>query len=200
LKRGSMVLSILLLISLVLVGCSSNSSSTTAAKTSTSTTTAKPSATTTAALTPKYGGTKVIYDSGPAGSIGYPPELTSDSTTAPSMVVEPLVKENSKGDIIPWLAESYTLASDQLSVTFVLRKGIKFHDGTDLNASIAKWNMDNAINAKKVSNWKSVSIIDDYTIRVDLIKWQNTGLSTFAGNNAWMISKAAFDKNWLDWV
>jgi peptide/nickel transport system substrate-binding protein len=211
-----MVLAILLVISLVLVGCSTKSTTTTSPAATTKPATSAPAATTTApaatttkpattttpaASTPKYGGTlKVIYDSGPAGSIGYPQELTSDSTTAPFMCIEPLVKENNKGEILPWLAESYVLASDKLSITFTLRKGVKFHDGSDFNATVAKWNLDNSITAKKVATWKTVTIIDDYTIKIDFTKWQNTMLSGFGGNNAWMISKDSFDKKGLDWV
>lgn len=216
-----MVLSILLLISLVLVGCSNKSSSTTTtAKTSpvatsssaSSTTTSKPAtsvtstATTTAAstttkpatVTPKYGGTlKLIYDSGPSGSIGLPQELTGDAAFAPQLCFEGLLKEDNQGKFSPWLAESYDLANDQSSITFKIRKGVKFHDDSDLNATAVKWNMDNQIAAKLAPNWKSVDIIDDYTIKVSFSKWQNTMLSGLAMS---MISKTAFDKNGKDWV
>ena len=37
-------------------------------------------------------------------------------------------------EIIPWLAKSYSVSRDNLEVTFNLRSGVKFHDGTPLNA------------------------------------------------------------------
>jgi peptide/nickel transport system substrate-binding protein len=126
--------------------------------------------------------------------------LTSDATTAPQLVIEPLLKENNKGEFTPWLAESYKLADDRMSITFTLRKGIQFHDGSNFDATVAKWNMDNQIAAKKTSTWASVDLIDQYTVRVNFTKWQNTNLSGFSGATSWMISKAAFDKNGLDWV
>jgi peptide/nickel transport system substrate-binding protein len=42
----------------------------------------------------------------------------------------------------PWLAESWTISPDNLSVTFTLRQGIKFTDGTDLDAAAVKFNFD----------------------------------------------------------
>ena len=37
-----------------------------------------------------------------------------------------------------WLAESWTLNDNQNEVTFILRQGIKFTDGTDFNADAVK--------------------------------------------------------------
>ena len=87
-------------------------------------------------------------------------------------------------------------------ITFSLRKGVKFHDQSDFNASVAKWNLDNFIDAKMQANWASVDVIDDYTIRVNFTRWQNTLLSTFVEPlfPAFMVSKTAFDKNGIDWM
>jgi len=218
-KKGFILLTVLLLVSIIIAGCGGKATTSTAPTTSTTvtstvpttsttatstkptTSTTAPSATPTATATaagPKRGGTlKLIYDTAPSGSIGYMPEVQGDTSVAQQLVIETLIHEDNKSQFTPWLAESYKLADDQSSITFQLRKGITFHDGSDFNADVVKWNLDNSIAAKLAPNWKSVDKIDDYTVRINLNKWQNTMMSGFS---AWMTSKAAFDKNGLDWV
>jgi len=143
----------------------------------------------------------VIIDSVPPTSIGYPPDLLGDATSAPQLCMEGLLREDPKGNLSPWLASSFKVADDLKSATFTLQKGVKFHDGSDFNAQIAKWNLDNQINAKAQPYWASVDIIDDYTIRVNFTQWRNHIMRTFSdGQGAWMISKTAFDKNGIDWM
>jgi peptide/nickel transport system substrate-binding protein len=154
-----------------------------------------------AATTPKRGGTlRIIYDNTPS-IIGWPVDITGDSSTSPQLVFEPLLRGDAAGNLYPWLAESYKVADDLLSITFSLRKGVKFHDGSDFNAQAAKWNLDNVVASKKQPTWKSVDIVDDYTVRVNLNSWQNNIPNMFADNNySYMASPAAFQKNGIDWM
>jgi peptide/nickel transport system substrate-binding protein len=46
--------------------------------------------------------------------------------------------------IVPKLAESWSVSSDGRSWTFVLRRGVKFHDGTQLDAAAVVLNFDRA--------------------------------------------------------
>ncbi|MEO8631742.1 MAG: ABC transporter substrate-binding protein [Chloroflexota bacterium] len=84
--------------------------------------------------------------------------LTADATTldpwnagdANTMLVtrqvfETLVDYETGGfKIVPKLAESWTVSADGRSWTFVLRRGVKFHDGTDLDAAAVALNFDRA--------------------------------------------------------
>jgi peptide/nickel transport system substrate-binding protein len=49
---------------------------------------------------------------------------------------------NAEGAYEPWLAESVESNADGSVWTFKLRQGIKFHDGTDLDATVVKNNLD----------------------------------------------------------
>jgi peptide/nickel transport system substrate-binding protein len=49
-------------------------------------------------------------------------------------VLDSLVSEEADGTIVPWLAESWTVSADQLTWTFKLKDGVKFTDGTTLDA------------------------------------------------------------------
>jgi peptide/nickel transport system substrate-binding protein len=46
--------------------------------------------------------------------------------------------------IVPGLAESWSVSSDGRAWTFALRRGVKFHDGTDLDAAAVVLNFDRA--------------------------------------------------------
>ena len=56
------------------------------------------------------------------------------------------------------VAESYTWSADQKALTVVLRKGVKFHDGTELKAEDVKFSIGRNTNAASLSvNAKSVA-------------------------------------------
>jgi peptide/nickel transport system substrate-binding protein len=205
------LLALVLAISLILVACQSAPATTT--QPANTTTTAKPATTTAPASTSpaktttaapsgdKYGGTWVeALSVSPARPIGYPPEAAPDSWSVASCCLEGLVSVQLDGSAVPVLATSWTVATDGLSITFNLRKGVKFHDGSDFNADVCKWNMDLNLAAKQMgtTGWKSIEKIDDYTIRVNFNSPGNTNLTGVAGGPSYQISKAYFDKNGLE--
>lgn len=59
-------------------------------------------------------------------------------------VLEGLTKVNLNGTISPLLAESWTIDPDGKLYTFKLRKGVKFHDGEDFDASDVKFSFERA--------------------------------------------------------
>jgi peptide/nickel transport system substrate-binding protein len=105
-------------------------------------------------------------------------------------IFEPLVDEDltipSKDATVPplkpGLAASWDVSKDGLDYTFHIRRGVKFHDGTPLNAQAVEYNIRRmwdknspqySVKAAGQTNfvWKfvdNVATIDDYTLKVHL--------------------------------
>jgi len=113
--------------------------------------------------------------------------------------LEPLLWQSIDGNFHPRLATDWKVADDGSSVTFTLRKGVLFHDGTEFNAQAVKWNFDLEIGAGKAIKWDSVDVINDFTVRVNLKYWTNSALADFSfeGGN-YLISPTYYEKNGLD--
>ena len=94
--------------------------------------------------TPKSGGTLVVALPGDLNRSD--PSIIDDANSSYILAqsIETLVtlKPGTGGDIIPWLADSWTISPDGKDYTFKLHPGIKFHDGTDFNAAAVKANFD----------------------------------------------------------
>lgn len=222
-KKWLSPLLILLVMALALVGCSSNTSSsttpvaTTPVSTPTTTTptasqpvTSTPPASVTTSPTPtsdKYGGIlRVAMATGPAGPFGTPWENSLSPISTQMLSLEPLLAEQVDGSLTPVLATSYDIVNNQTnpSITFHLRQGVKFQDGTDFNAQAVKWNLDHWISSKMAIGttqfWKSIDVIDDYTIRINLTAWQNPMARSFADATAFQVSPTAYQKNGETWM
>jgi ABC-type transport system substrate-binding protein len=178
---------LLLMIALLVPGCGK--------KESTSTTTPTPTPT----EIQKKGGTVTFLWRGSTGSVGWPVETFGEISHTQQLFFEGLVRTTFEGEHEPWLATSWVIAQDGKSVTFHLREGVKFHDGTDFNAQAVKWNYDTWIDAGRVPNWESVDVLGDYTVRLNISSWRNTIMEEF-GNNVYLVSPTAFEENGLDWI
>ncbi len=56
-------------------------------------------------------------------------------------VFEGLVKPTPDGDLVPAVAESYTLSDDLMTYTFKLRPHVKFHNGQEVTLEDALWSL-----------------------------------------------------------
>ena len=214
-KKVTILVVILLIGIIVLSACGektpttqapATSAPTTKAPTTSAPTTSTPvkttPATTTAPASSKvYGGTLRIGDPVFPTNLGW----TADPAWgrgghAPALFYDTLLKQDSNGNTGPNLCSAFTVAPDKKSVTLTLRKGVKFHDGSDWNATSAKWNIDILIKAKlgDYKEFTSVDIIDDNTIKINIGNYTNTLLTTLSGT--YVISKAAYDKNGEEWM
>jgi peptide/nickel transport system substrate-binding protein len=154
------------------------------------------------AAAPRYGGTLRLSDYGNGASIGWPAKmLPVVSMRQASPTVEPLFRTDNTGKPAPWLATGFTNDVVAKTLTLTLRKGIKFHDGTDFNAEAVKWNLDQCMSAKSSGTemFKSIDVIDDYTVRIHLSDWDSTLTGNLAQPLGMMISPTAYKKNGQEW-
>jgi len=152
---------------------------------------------------PVRGGTLKVILARNARGHGYPPELRGATRDYVDPLFDRLLQINAKGEYEPCLASSWKTAPDGLSYTFKLRKGVKFHDGTDFNAAAAKWNIENLLppNPVKLSGVAAVEAVDDYTLRINLNQPNNLVLYFLgAAYEAYMYSPTAFKKNGKKWA
>ena len=114
-------------------------------------------------------------------------------------IFDKLVDLNEKGEIVPMLAEKWTISPDGKKYTFVLRKDVKFHDGTPFNAEAVKFNferyMENSSSRKnELKEVEKVLVINDNTIEIDLKKSFSPFLSILTDRAGMMCSPAAVKK------
>jgi len=93
------------------------------------------------------------------------------------LMYEPLVGIDLKGNIQPYLAESWDVSKDGKRITFHLRKGVKFHDGREMTAQDAKYAIDYSLNPKNGAHGlmrlrlvESVETPDKYTLKLSIKK------------------------------
>jgi peptide/nickel transport system substrate-binding protein len=64
------------------------------------------------------------------------------------LVYQPLVTLSSSLQVVPDLASGWTFSSDSKSVTFTLRSGVKFDDGSTLTSADVKASLERVLNPK----------------------------------------------------
>lgn len=135
------------------------------------------SASTTKNSAPVSGGT-LVYATGDAEPTCLDPHVGGNYPQAlvGTQYLESLVSKNTAGTIIPWLATSWTEAEDGLSWEFVLKDGVRFTDGTPLNAAAVAANVAHVQNPTTASSTGylalqkvvRVDVVDEHTARLVL--------------------------------
>ena len=211
-KKCFLVPVLLVLISsllLVFVSCAkSTSSSSPASSTPITTTTSKastPTTQTSPSLTPKSGGVLRMNQAFTVTSFGWPPDaVVSGAVWVADPCVEELVVTGLSGNFQPTgLTTGFQVAPDGKSFTLTLRKGVKFQDGTDFNATAVKWNLNQIISSKAVagaSSWTSVDVIDDYTVRINTQQYKISDANTLSRFGGMMVSPTTAQQYGANWT
>src|SRR5499426_3318898 len=111
--------------------------------------------------------------------------------------------------IVPDLAKSWEVLDGGKTYIFHLEEGVKFHDGTDFDAEVAKWNIDR-IRDPEVKSWvrpyceeiDKVEVVDKYTLRIHMKEPSGALLTALGGyfQGIPMISRKAFETYGKDWL
>lgn len=114
-------------------------------------------------------------------------------------IYDSLVRVDSTGKIIPWLADSWKTSDDGKTVTFSLRKDVKYHDGTTFDADSVKWNTDRyratqgSQRASDLAPVASVDVVDASTVRFNLKAPFSPLLATLIDRAGMMLSRKAVE-------
>lgn len=115
---------------------------------------------------------------------------------------EGLVRQDNDGSVVPWLAKCWDTSEDGTEITFVLREGITFHDGTPFNADAVVANVEfiktagppNVIPpvAGQLGIVDSAESVDEHTVKFNLTApGEVLLLSGLIRNSGQMVSPAA---------
>lgn len=115
---------------------------------------------------------------------------------------EPLVDADSAGNFFPVLARAWEVGSTGLVVTFHLRPGVVFHDGTPFTADVVKWNIERVLDPATGSEHRTrfegiiqgVQAVDPATVRIYLTRPYPPLFSELTDRPGLMVSPAAVKK------
>lgn len=127
------------------------------------------------------------------------------TTTVTNMIdyfYEPLIDaEYHPGEIRPRLATRWQISSDGLTYTFTLRPGVRFHDGSPVNAAAVKFSLERLLDPKvRVPNRHlfamitQIDAVNDTTVRLRLREPSPLLLPNLGGGVAAILSPAAVQR------
>ena len=149
---------------------------------------------------PQTGGILNIVKSTVPNTLGPISSMGAPGATFLMPALEPLIGIDKDGPVPTKLATSWDIAPDGKSLILHLRKGVKFHDGTDFDAAAVKFNFDQKIgNRPEINAVTSAEMVDDYTVKLNLSSYSNTLLFQLGWIAGMMESPTAVKTHDKDW-
>jgi peptide/nickel transport system substrate-binding protein len=117
------------------------------------------------------------------------PQMTSGTLTFQYIksAYDTLIEPDESGNLVPALAESWQFSPENLTLTFQLRKSVKFHNGDTLTAADVKATFDRLLapdsaspHKPKFTSVKDVRALDEHTVQFTLTRIYVPLISTLA--------------------
>lgn len=148
-----------------------------------------------------------------AGLDADPPNLDPHRSTSAvdrqvfQNLYDKLVDTDANLAVVPMLATTWTVSPDGKTLTFTLRQGVKFQDGTPFNAEAVKYNFDRMRDPKFPSARRSelgpiseVTAPDPSTVRIALEKPYSPLLYVLTDRAGMIVSPAAAQKDGVNFA
>ncbi len=143
-----------------------------------------------------------------ANPVGLDPHATSAyySYQTLQQVLETLVDFDNEQNMVPKLAESWTVSDDGLTYTFNLRSDVQFSNGRGFTADDVKYTYDRLLDPDTASGnaWRlgaidSIEVVDDYTVVFNL-NTVNTGFlgKLASGSPVGIIARESVEDGTID--
>lgn len=123
---------------------------------------------------------------------------TGNDINTVSLVYASLTQLNEKGNAEPALAQSWKYNSTGTKITFTLRPGLKFSDGTALDAAAVKASLlrgktqANSLLSDQLSTIKSITVVNKTNVTLNLQQADYQVPDLLAGKTGEIVSPAAF--------
>jgi ABC-type transport system substrate-binding protein len=164
------------------------------------TTTSPTSSPTSTAGQPQYGGTLRIIASTGAQMLSYVPVMGPGDRSVIFPAAEALIDTTTQrgafaSGVEPVLCESVDVDAQNLTITYNIRQGVYFSDGSELTADVARWNLQQVIDAGAMpymDYFEAMRVTGKYTLVIDMTAYNNQMMPTWGWWTA-MYSKAAWD-------
>ncbi len=136
-----------------------------------------------------------------------PSSSFSDDNVVTTQTYETLTFYNPPGSaeiVSAKLATSWEASDDSMTWTFHLREGVKFHDGTDMNAEAVKFSIDRTMEYGLGAAYiffpvAGVEVVDDLTVQFNLNYPAPMDLVLSSGYGAWIFSPTTVEGKDADW-
>ncbi len=119
--------------------------------------------------------------------VTFDPYFDEENANFKAPIFEAPIRISDDGGFEPWLAESWEMSDDGLTITLHLRQGIKFHNGRELTADDVVWAVERVLDKDKgyhlsdrFTTATGATKIDDYTVAINYSKVANSALDGIA--------------------